>query len=152
MWPFSLLGIGQKTPPKRRSVTFEFEKTSSDLFSEIYRPLATVKLWSESSKSWKKVTMIVDTGADYTIIPRYIATWVGIDEDKKAQKYTNLGLGGEETVYFLPDVKVKIGPFERQVPIGIINSTKVPPLLGRQLMLNDFEVLLKQHTVTFSAP
>ena len=44
--------------------------------------------------------MIVDTGADYTLLPRFLAPVLGIDLNKDCQKLKTSGVGGEERVFF----------------------------------------------------
>lgn len=135
---------------KTQSVAFPFEKVPNQLFAESYRPIVTVSLWSAAAHKWRTVQMLLDTGADYTILPRYIATWLEIDLSH-AQEIEAQGVGGVHTIQFIPDLKIKIGHFERQIPVGIIASTKVPPLLGRQNAIEVFQVILDKHQrVTFS--
>ena len=96
--------------------------------------------------------MIVDTGADYTLLPRFMADKLGIDLENDCKVFTTYGVGGGERVYFLPKIKVKLGEWERTIPVGFLERNEVPPLLGRHLFLETFESLFSSnHTVSFSS-
>ena len=95
--------------------------------------------------------MIVDTGADYSLLPRFWADKLGINLEKDCKMFTTYGVGGSERVYFLPKIKVKLGDWERIIPIGFLERNEIPPLLGRQLFKETFETLFSSnHTVSFS--
>jgi len=129
---------------------FAFEAVPSPLLDTMYRPIVSVQLWSAKAKKWRSIQMLLDTGADYSIIPSYIAVWLEIDMSKAREQPTT-GIGGHQTIQFLDNVKIKIGSAERQIPLGVIQSTKVPPLLGRHDCLDTFQVLLnKRSEVVFS--
>lgn len=95
--------------------------------------------------------MLVDTGADYTILPRYLASDLQIDLEKECQIFATQGIGGTERVYFLPKVTVKLGKWKRIIPVGFLDRDGIPPLMGRHLFIETFEVLFSSnHTLTFS--
>jgi len=133
------------------ALTFPFEKKPSSIFKEVFRPVVQVFLYSEVKKIWYEIWMIVDTGADYTLLPKYFAERLKIDLKKECQLFKTAGIGGEEKVYLKENLKVKIGNWERVVPVGFLDKENIPPLLGRQGFLETFEVLFSSnHTVNFS--
>jgi len=74
-----------------------------------------------------------------------------INLKKECQLFKTAGIGGEEKVYLKKDLNVKIGNWERTVPVGFLDKDNIPPLLGRQGFLETFEVLFSSnHTVNFS--
>ncbi len=134
------------------ALTFPFEKSLSPIFGTIHRPVAKVYFFSQAKKRWYETWMIVDTGADYTLLPKYFAARLGVDLSKDCQVFRTAGIGGEEKVYLLRKTKVKIGQWERDVPVGFLQRDDIPPLLGRQLFLETFEVSFSSgHTLTFSS-
>lgn len=131
-------------------IKFAFEKSSSDIFGSVWRPVAKVGFWSSKINSWVDVIMIVDTGADYTILPRFYAFDLGISLHKDCVSFKTFGIGGSEKVYLLKNAKVKLGKWVRFVPIGFLDRDDIPPLLGRQEFLEIFKVTLINHSTIFS--
>lgn len=133
------------------ALSFAFEKTHSPLFGTIYRPVAQVFFYAGRKKRWYEVWMIVDTGADYTFLPKYFSERLGIDLKKDCKVFKTAGVGGEEKVYLLKNIKVKLGSWERTIPVGFLNRDNIPPLFGRHQFLETFETVFSpNHTVTFS--
>ena len=86
--------------------------------------------------------MIADTGADYTVLPRYYSVDLGIDLEKDCIMKQTIGVGGYETIYFLKEkAKIKISTQQIKIPLGFLNSDNIPPLLGREECLNTFKVI-----------
>ena len=130
---------------------FPFKKEQSSILGTIYRPIARIIFWSKREKNWLAVRMIVDTGADYTLLPRFMAERLGVNLEKDCKVFNTYGIGGGERVYFLPKIKVKLGDWKRIIPIGFLERNEIPPLMGRHLFLETFETLFSSnHTVSFS--
>ena len=133
------------------AISFLFKKEQSSLLGTIYRPIATVFFQNKKTEVFKPVTMIVDTGADYTLLPRFLAPTLGIDLNKDCQKLKTNGVGGKETVFFCQKkVKVKIGNWERKIPLGFINNDFIPPLLGRHKFFETFQTVFDNRQLIFS--
>jgi len=130
---------------------FPFKKEQSSILGTIYRPVARIIFWSKREKNWLAVRMIVDTGADYTLLPRFMADRLGVNLEKDCKVFNTYGIGGGERVYFLPKIKVKLGDWKRIIPIGFLERNEIPPLMGRHLFLETFETLFSSdHIVSFS--
>lgn len=100
--------------------------------------MATVDLWSARFKKWVSYSMIVDTGADYTLLPLSDAADLGVDLEKDCRSFATRGIGGTETVYLLRRrMKAKIGDFTRNIPIGFLARS-------RELVLTVGEICLYQ--------
>lgn len=132
-------------------VKFPFEDAGKGIFGHIYRPVAKVTLKSPSIDKFVHIWMVVDTGADYTILPRHFSKKLRISLEKDCVKDTTLGVGGEQTVYFCKrKIRAKIGPLERDIPLAFLDSNEVPALLGRLGFLETFDTeFLKTHLVVF---
>lgn len=132
-------------------VKFRYEDLCEDQFGHIWRPIARVNLKSPSTDKQVDVWMIVDTGADYTILPRHFAEKLRISFENDCLKETTLGIGGEQTVYFMKNkITARIGNMERQIPLAFLDGNEVPALLGRLGFLETFDTqFLKTHTVVF---
>ncbi|OGG13314.1 hypothetical protein A2773_00745 [Candidatus Gottesmanbacteria bacterium RIFCSPHIGHO2_01_FULL_39_10] len=133
-------------------VKFQFEDIGNSFLGHIYRPVAQVTL--QSPKILTKsvlIWMIVDTGADYTIIPNHFSEKLRISLEKDCVKDTTYGVGGNQVVYFYKDkIKARIGDLERKIPIAFFANNEVPALLGRLGFLETFDTtFLKNHITVF---
>ena len=130
--------------------SFPYRIESSHIFGQIRRPVAPVSIWSNQRNRWLTYTMIVDTGADYTLLPYSAAEDLKLDLEKEAHKLKTFGIGGSEPVYFIRSCKIKVGKFELTVPIGVLARDDIPPLLGRQKCLDKLRVLFAQFITSFN--
>lgn len=132
-------------------VRFVFEYEGKNFFGKVYRPVAKVSLKSPNNNIWTDTWMIVDTGADFTIIPQYVSDDLGISLEEDCIKDVTIGVGGQRTIYLCKaKVHAQIGNFEREIPLAISDSNEVPPLLGRLGFLETFDTeFLKKHVVVF---
>lgn len=132
------------------SITFQFKEEKSPVFGTIRRPIAEVYLKHRQKNIWQPVTMLVDTGADYTLLPRFLASPLGVYFSHDCRSIHTLGVGGNCQVYLLTkSIKAKIGLYERTIPLGFVNSDSIPPLLGRQEFFETFKVIFEKFYVTF---
>ena len=132
-------------------VKFLFEDGGETSFGRIYRPIAKVNLKSPRLEKFVDIWMVVDTGADYTIIPRYFSQKLRISLEKDCFKDATFGVGGSQTIYFLKSkISAKIGNLERNIPLAFFDNNEVPALLGRLGFLETFNTeFLKTHSVVF---
>lgn len=131
-------------------ISFPYKEESSPIFGVVRRPVAQVSFWSSQRKRWLSYTMIVDTGADYTLLPYSAAEDLKLDLGKDAQRLRTFGIGGTETVYLIKQFKIKIEKFELVIPVGFLARDDVPPLLGRQECLDKFKILFSKFITSFS--
>jgi predicted aspartyl protease len=109
-----------------------------------------VSLWSPRDEVWERVKMVVDTGADYTLLPRYMALLLGVDL-QRAKRITSQGTAGEHEVFFVHGIRGRVGSMQREFPVGFLDSNLVPPLMGRHKFLETFRVELEgTEQITFS--
>lgn len=131
------------------SVSFPFEVRSSAIFGKVFRPVALVSFWSKMLNNWTEIPMIVDTGADYTLLPRYQIKNLGIDVERDCHTFETEGIGGSELVYVVPKHKIRLGEKEFSAPVGFLDRDNVPPLLGRQALLENIRVIFDNHKTIF---
>lgn len=132
-------------------VKFPFEDNGISPFGHIYRPVAKVTLKAPSVQKFVDIWMVVDTGADYTIIPHHFSEKLRISLERDCIKDITLGVGGSQSIYFLKSkIFAKIGKMERKIPIAFFDNNEIPALLGRLGFLETFDTeFLKNYTVTF---
>ena len=129
-------------------ISFPFERTDSSILGTVWRPVAEVYFKRKLSEKWRAVWMIVDTGADYTLLPRFMAEKLEVDVERECQIFSTAGIGGSEKVYFLPEIVVELGGLKRTVPVGFLDRNEVPPLLGRHLFLETLETCFSSNHIT----
>lgn len=132
-------------------VKFPFEYVGNTFFGHVYRPVVKVSLKALSHDIWIDTWMVVDTGADFTILPRHLVGKLRISLEKQCVKDTTLGVGGEQVIYLCKQkVKAKVGSMERAIPLAFFDTNEVPALLGRLGFLETFDTeFLKSHVVVF---
>ena len=131
---------------------FHHKAIPSALFGQVYRPVADVLVKHKTEDVWFSVQMVVDTGADYAIMPRSYAHHLGINLATDCTRHTTYGVGGSETVFLFRDLVVRLGKWERQIPLGFLDRDDVPALLGRQEFFETFKVTFERHETTFVQP
>lgn len=133
------------------AVKFPYEDNGKNSFGHIYRPIAKVTLESPVIYKPVDIWMIVDTGADYTIIPRHFMQKLRISPEKDCIRDITFGVGGNQTVYFCKSkITAKIGDMNRKIPLAFFDNDEVPALLGRLGFLETFNTeFLTSHTVVF---
>ncbi len=118
--------------------SFPFAFINRTKLGSIYRPYALVSIYSKIRKKWQPLEMMIDTGADYSLLPKRYATILGIDLKKDCFREETVGIGGIETIYQYKNLPIKIGIWEKKIPVGFLNKDDLPPILGR---LDCLEVL-----------
>ncbi|OGX06166.1 MAG: hypothetical protein A3G87_02175 [Omnitrophica bacterium RIFCSPLOWO2_12_FULL_50_11] len=131
-----------------RPVRFPYEVRSSTLFAAIRRPIARVELYSKTFRQWIAYTMVVDTGADYCVLPASIALDLGI-QLRHSRRWQASGIGGRQTVLLHPKIRMRLGPWQFVVPAGFVERENLPPLLGRYGCLDRFDVRFRNFVTTF---
>lgn len=132
------------------SLSFSFEEVSSPIFGTVYRPVAWVDFWSKAKREWIGIWMVVDSGADYTLLPQYMSRYLGVNLLRDCKTFSTLGIGGEEKVYLLEKAKIKLGEWQITAPIGFLARNSVPPLLGRHSFMEKFSTLFFNYKTFFS--
>lgn len=133
----------------RSIVSFPFQKYNSPLFTTIYQPIAFAEIQSSKTKKWVGVWGIVDTGADYILLPKDHLQKLEVDLEKDCETTPTFGVGGEEKSYLLRKAKIRLGFWDRIAPIGFLDRDDVPPLFGRQEFLETFTLTFKNHKTIF---
>lgn len=133
-----------------RQLTFAFERRPSPLFGVVHRPVAVGELWSRKIHGWVRVVMLVDTGADYTLLPHVYASHLGIRLDRDGHAFHTMGIGGRERVSLVPRWPMRLSHWRREIPLGFLMRNDVPPLLGRHACLETFRLTFFQHRTTFA--
>lgn len=129
-----------------------FKRIAKSYLGQIFRPYALVFLSSTKTGEWFPTEMVVDSGADYTLLPNRYAFYLGIDLEKNCKAETTLGVGGSETIYlYKKGIFIKIGGWQKQIPVGFLERDDVPPLLGRLECLEVLRVIFDKRETVFES-
>ena len=132
-----------------RIAQFPFRKIGKGPLGEIFRPYAEVLIFVKKKKIWLPANMVIDSGADYTLLPRRYATLLEIDLAQDCIAETTLGVGGSETVYLYRKLLVKIGNWQKEIPVGFLERDDIPALLGRLDFMEILKVIFEDRRTTF---
>ena len=132
-------------------VRFPFTRIGKTYLGIIYRPYALVGLSSIRIADWIPTEAIVDTGADYTLLPRRYADLLDIDINVDCKADTTLGVGGSETIYLCKNlIKLKVDSWRKIIPVGFLERNDVPLLIGRLGCLEFFKMIFDKKITYFS--
>ena len=134
------------------AVTFRFQSVPSKLFGTRSRPIAVVDFKHRLEDYWLPVQMIVDTGADYSVLPRAFALPLGIDLRRDCRAHETIGIGGSEKIFLYRGQPVRMGKYVRTIPIGFLNRDTGPALLGRHEFFETFKVIFHNRRAQFFNP
>ncbi len=134
------------------ALTFAFKEIPSTLFGRIFRPIALVEFKHRTKDIWIPVPMIIDTGADYSILPRSFAPLLGIDLAVECIEHQTLGIGGTEKIFLCRRQIARIGKYSRTIPLGFLDRETGPTLLGRHECFETFRVIFAARAAQFINP
>lgn len=133
------------------SVSFHYQYLGKNIFGPLYRPYAKILVRREKfPKIWVERTMIVDTGADYTIFPFSDSHIFGINCKKDCLQEETYGVGGKKTVYLYQNLRIKLDSWEKKIGVGFLEDSSIPALMGRQQFIDTFTTLFANYRVGFS--
>lgn len=120
---------------------FPYKYVGKVYFGEIFRPVAKISFKSPSSELEATVWLIVDSGADFTILPKYLAFDLGISLENDCIPDTTKGIGGTQKIFLLKNtIEIRIGKIFKKVPIAFFDSNELPALMGRLGFMERFNV------------
>lgn len=108
-------------------------------------PFLTPYCWIEIKTTynhiWRKYKFLLDTGADYTSVPKFLSEVIGYDL-KKAKQEIMYTANNEPMVTYLGKINIKIDSLEITLPCAFTDKNDTPFLLGRAGLIERFEILL----------
>ena len=121
-------------------IEFPYKIEKSNIFGIVKRPILKIKIFSEVTKEWTVIDeVLADTGADYSVIPRFIGNLLARDITRG--KYIEIKgvVPGVMLVAYLHELKIRIKEKEFVAPVAFADSDDVPCIFGRIKALDLFD-------------
>jgi len=129
-----------------RSTSFPFTERQAAALGTVQRPMADVLLRDKDGNPIT-VAMLVDSGADVSVLSPQIARILGL-KIKGGERRIFRGIGGTMVAY-LHQIPITIGDLTMTLPVAI-PLREVTNLLGRMGILDTCSIhLLREKVVTF---
>ncbi len=112
---------------------FPFQYSAIPYIGHIFTPIIPIKL--KTVNGIAKFNFLVDTGADLTTLPHFMASRLGIDLSKEKQSVAE-GLGGFRLKTWLVKVDLIFPDNKLTVRASITDENSTPFLLGRVDLLD----------------
>lgn len=122
-------------------IRFKGKELQIPEIGQFWIPTAKVELISE--KRNYLCEMIVDSGADITLVPRSLGEFLGLSfQGEKIREIRGIGEG--TIPYVIKTVETKIGNFKFESRIGVTLIEEVPLILGRLDIFDNFNIEFRQ--------
>src|SRR3989338_502234 len=129
-----------------QEIEFKFREGHSRIFGKILRPFADVILQNEGKELLYH--MIVDSGADLTLIPKSVGDYLGFKIDNDSIKEVK-GVGEQNVQIVLKKINLQIGNKKIEADIALCLIEEVPLVLGRKDVFDNFEITFKDNKTVF---
>lgn len=131
--------------------SFDYKECDSGIFGKVKRPLILIDVKSSNGEWIHLRDVLVDTGADISILPRDVGELL-VEDITKGKIIELRGIVPyAKLIVFIHDICFRLKDKEFFAPIAIAESNDVVPILGRTKGLDLFEVVFeKGRKTTFS--
>ena len=117
---------------------FPYIERESRIFGSILKPIIDIEILSEKYGLWCGIeSVLVDTGADITLIPSSIGKGL-VDDLYSGTKAAIKGITPFELIVYIHNLKVRVANKEFETKVAIADSDDVPAVLGRFEALDIF--------------
>lgn len=82
---------------------------------------------------------LVDSGADFTLLPRSLAAEIGLNL-KQSQISTTLGVEGRGIKIYHAHITIQIGKWQDTIRCAFAAHDHIPPLLGRMDIFSRYNI------------
>ena len=118
---------------------FPYTEKESRIFGRILKPIIYIEIFSEKYNLWCGIDdVLVDTGADITLIPRNIGDGL-VNNISAGIKASIKGITPFESSVYIHNLKLRVANKEFETKVAIADSDEVPAVLGRFEALDLFK-------------
>jgi len=122
-------------------IKFSFKKVVSPKFGEVLKPVIPVTVIGPKRKV--KTFMLLDSGADISLIPYSAGEIIGLDLDMTTRSEIQ-GVGEGSVPYVPSQIKLQIEDIEITIRIGWALIEEVPFILGRLDLFQKFALEFRE--------
>ena len=122
-------------------IEYRWREEGSESFGKVKRPVAEVHI-KDKNGQWRAITMLVDSGADVSIISKSYGELFGHNL-KKGRKIRLKGIGEDEVLAYLHKMEMLIGKHEVNLEVAIASVDLKVNVLGRMDIFSLFEIQFK---------
>jgi len=122
-------------------IEFQFEKIHSKRLGQVLKPIIPVTIIG--AKRGVNAFMLLDSGADLSLIPYSVGDAIGLDLDIENRSEVQ-GIGEGSVPYILSQARIRIGDIETAMRIGWALIEEVPLILGRLDVFQAFSVEFRE--------
>lgn len=103
-------------------------------------------------EGWKMFDFLVDSGADFSVLPRSFSKEIGVDLSE-CRVSTTMGVEGSGTKIYHSKIDIRIGAFMKPIHCGFASHDRIPPLLGRLDIFSNFNITFhaERNSILFQA-
>jgi predicted aspartyl protease len=120
---------------------YPYRERRSELFGRVDRPLIKVKIFSQTKNLWIPVyDTLADTGADISIIPRYLGEMI-VNDITTGKRVEIKGIvPNSRLIAYIHELEIEVVGIKTKLPIAISDSSETNAILGRVKGLNLFNI------------
>ncbi|MEK6887919.1 MAG: hypothetical protein AABX14_03165 [Candidatus Aenigmatarchaeota archaeon] len=116
---------------------FSYIEKESRILGHVLKPLISIEILSKDDLWYGLDEVLVDTGADITLIPKSVGE-VLVGDITSGKKAAIKGITPFELIIYIHNLKMKVMNKEIETSIAIADSDDVPAVLGRFMALDLF--------------
>ena len=117
------------------SIEFQYIPFPTLYLGTSLRPIARVRM--ASSTDSVLIDLIIDSGADITLVDALVAQELGLEPPTPDELYSLEGIGSGMGVYYR-QIKLTIGEYTFPCRIGILPSSNMTRILGQADVFDEF--------------
>ena len=118
------------------SITFPLEETQT-AFGRLVIPRIAVEV--RTIYGYQAYRFLLDTGADFTMLPRFMAADLGIDISR-CRRLRSIGIEGKAITSYLSTMHIRLTSWEFDLACLISKKDTTPFILGRMGVFNRFTI------------
>jgi predicted aspartyl protease len=118
-----------------------YTEKESRIFGNMLKPVIYMEIFSQTHSLWCGIDdVLVDTGADITLIPRNIGKGL-VADIHSGEKASIKGITPFELSVYIHSLKIRVANNEFETKVAIANADEVPVVLGRYRALDIFHAI-----------